>query len=171
MTGHFPMRTRCNVNRIGLTVWFSTELIRATLCQSRNRVHKALSSRSSLRGMIVRNIRSQSSKARFGRRWKFGATKASGVCRFTSHLESSHLLVTPASWPTYRDRHITNVTLYGRVCTHERIHACTEHVCASACIRVCRTRIHTCTSHASAPSSCKIGFLFLTILFLKNDDF
>jgi len=27
------------------------------------------------------------------------------VCRFTSRLGSSHLLVTPASWPTYRDRH------------------------------------------------------------------
>lgn len=154
------MRIRCNVDRIGLTVWFSSELIRTTLCTSRGTERKALSSRSSLRGTIE-GIGSKSNEARFGRRWKFGATKASGVCRFTSHLESSHLLVTPASWPTYRDRHITNVTLCSRACIFTDRLLCMHrtHLYPRIYVYTCAC----CTSRANV-SSCKIGFSFPTIL-------
>jgi len=126
---------QCRSHRINRVI---SQLSFELLCVSRGTECKALSSRSSSQGTIVRSIGSKSSEARFGRRCKFGATKASGVCRFTSYLESSHLLVTPASWPTYRDRHITNVTLCSRVCTHEHDRA--AYMCA--CYTCIQTHIH-----------------------------
>lgn len=114
-----------NVDHIGLTVWSLNWF--ELLCASRGieckviifTRHDHIASKYWIRKVARPDLVEGGNSAR----------RKLAVCRFKSHLESSHLLVTPASWPTYRDRHITNVTLYNRMCTCMHRYVCVTYIC------------------------------------------
>jgi len=152
------MCTRCNVDRIGLTVildWVdSSYFVPVTELSVKHYLRGHLYEARSYKVLDWKVARSDLVEVGNSARRKLA------VCRFTSYLESSHLLVTPASWPTYCDRHITNVTLCSDVCTHGRVHACTGHDCI-VYMHMCILHVYTHTTHILCSiSSYKIKFPF-----------